>query len=63
MDIDQALKEIAQHSDVNPYQRVHTWREILQVLWRRGFDAGYVAARSDVLLSEDLAEKEAKPND
>lgn len=54
-----AMLKLSRLADKAPYERVYRWRQVLDGVWRAGFDAGYLARSRDEQISERIAEHEA----
>lgn len=59
-DLEAAMRKLSTLFDISPYERVYAWRQILDGMWRKGFEEGYSAAMRDRGVADLLAEKEAK---
>ena len=59
-DYESAMRKLSQLADSTPYERVYGWRQILDGIWRAGFEAGYTARSHDMHISDRIAEQEAK---
>lgn len=57
---DIAMRKLSRLADQSPYERVYGWRQVLEGMWRAGFEAGYLARSRDEQISERIAEQEAR---
>ncbi|MER6575799.1 hypothetical protein [Nonomuraea sp. NPDC001023] len=57
-DYESTMRRLAKLCQANPYHRVYEWRQILDKIWREGFDAGYTAGRRDAEISEQMTQQE-----
>ena len=57
-DYDSAMQRLAKLQTDKPYERVYGWRQVLDSIWRAGFDAGYTARDRDMHISDRIAEEE-----
>lgn len=64
-DYESAMRRLAKLCQASPYERPYGWREILDKVWREGFDVGYSAGRRDMEIAELMAaqEREVKTDD
>lgn len=59
-DYDSAMRKLAGLQTAKPYERVYGWRQVLDSIWRAGFEAVYTARDRDMHISDRIAEQEAQ---